>query len=87
MICLTLKSSQSFFVYHIQNKEFFLQKMSFLYKRGVEDWTKKWKEGFLTALTTAIKKDLTILIWKHSNELKVHKKTVRTAIKQFKPIL
>ena len=31
---------------------------------------------------TVIKKDSTMSIRKHSNELKVHKKTVRTAIKQ-----
>ena len=34
---------------------------------------KKWKVGFLIALTTAIKKDLTMSIRKHANELKVHK--------------
>ena len=42
----------------------------------------KRKEGFLTALAIAIKKDPTTSIRKHSNELKVHEKTVRTAIKQ-----
>ena len=44
--------------------------------------TKKWKEGFLTALSTAIKKDPTTSIRKHTMELKVHEKTMRTAIKQ-----
>ena len=48
----------------------------------VDDWTNKRKEGFLTALATAIKKDPTTSIRNHSNELKVHEKTVRTAIKQ-----
>ena len=48
----------------------------------MKDWTKKWKEGILTALATVIKKDRTTSIRKHDNELKVHKKTVRTAIKQ-----
>ena len=43
---------------------------------------KKRKEGFLTVFATAIKKDLTTSIIKHANELKVHGKTVRTAIKQ-----
>ena len=32
------------------------------------------------ALPTAIKKDITMSIRKYSNELKVHEKTVRTAI-------
>ena len=42
----------------------------------------KRKEGFLTALTTAIKKDPTTSIRKHANELKFYDKSVRTAIKQ-----
>ena len=41
----------------------------------------KRKEVFLTDLTMAIKKEPTISIRKHINELKVYKKTVRTAIK------
>ena len=40
------------------------------------------KSRFLTALTTVIKKDLTTSIRKHTNELKVCEKTVKTAIKQ-----
>ena len=43
---------------------------------------KKPKEDFLTILATVIKKDAKMTIRKHSNELKVHQKTVRTAIKQ-----
>ena len=43
---------------------------------------KKRKEGFLTALVTVIKKDPTTSIKKHANELKIHEKTVSTAIKQ-----
>ena len=46
----------------------------------MEDWIKK--KGFLTALAKVIKKDPTTSIRKHANELKVHEKTVRTAIKQ-----
>ena len=42
----------------------------------------KHKEGFLTALASAIKKDPTKSIRKYANELKVHEKTVKTAIKQ-----
>ena len=40
---------------------------------------KKRKEDFLT--NTAIKKDPISLMRKHPNELKVHEKIVRTAIK------
>ena len=43
---------------------------------------KKFKEGFLTAFATAIKKDPTTLISKQANLLKVHEKAVRIAIKQ-----
>ena len=43
---------------------------------------KKWKEGFLTALATANKKDPPTSVRKHANELKVYEKTGRTAIKQ-----
>ena len=76
MICLTPKPSQSFFVYRIQSEEKNWQKKSFLRKRWSGGLNKKWKESFLIA--TAIKKDPT----KHTNELKVIEKTVRTAIKQ-----
>ena len=48
----------------------------------MDDWIKKRKEGFSTALATAIKKDPTTSIRKHTNDLKVYKKNVRTAIKQ-----
>ena len=81
MICLTPKLSQSFYYYSIQNKVccFFLQKKSFLRKVGSGGLKKK---GFLTALTTAIKKDPTNSLRKHANKLKVYQKTVRTGIKQ-----
>ena len=55
--------------------------MIFLRKRGSRGLNKKWKEGFLTSLAKAIKNDLTS-IKKRANELKVHEKTKRTAIKQ-----
>ena len=42
----------------------------------------KKQKGFLTSLATAIKKEPTTSIRKHTKELKVHEKTVRTAIKQ-----
>ena len=59
---LNVKTSQnnlSFFVYRIQSKEdfFFLQEKSFLRKRGSGRLYRKRKEGFLSALATAIKKD------------------------------
>ena len=41
MICLKLKPSQSFFVYCIQSKEIFLQKKSFLRKKGSGGLNKK----------------------------------------------
>ena len=43
---------------------------------------KKQKESFLTALATVINMDPTMSLRKHANDLKVHEKTVRTAIKQ-----
>ena len=61
---------------------FYKKKKSFLRKREGGGLIKKRKEGFLTALVTAIKKDPTASIRKHANELEVHEKTVRTAIKQ-----
>ena len=59
MLCLMPKPQQSIFVYHIQSKEnfFFTEKQSFLRKRGSIGLNKKRKEGFSTALTTAIKMD------------------------------
>ena len=49
----------------------------------MEDWIKKnEKNTFLTTPTTVIKKDPTTSIKKHVYELKVHEKTVRTAIEE-----
>ena len=49
----------------------------------MDEWTKKKKKGaFLNAVARAIKKEPITSIRKHTNELKVYKKTVRTAIKQ-----
>ena len=61
MIRLTPKPSQSFFV---EAKKTFLQKNLFLKKRESGGLNKKWKEGFLTALFTAIKKNPTTSIRK-----------------------
>ena len=44
---------------------------------------KKTKKRILIALATAIKKDPSTSIRKHANELKVHEKIVRTAVKQY----
>ena len=65
---LNAETSQSFFfVYRLQSKEKFLQKRSFLRKREIGGLNKKRKEGFLTVLTAAIKKDPTTSIRKHTN--------------------
>ncbi len=53
----------------------------------MKDNFKKRKEGFLTAFATVIKKGPTTSIRKHANELKVHQKTVRTAIKDLSPLI
>ena len=42
----------------------------------------KTKRKFLTALATAINKELTTSIEKNFNEQRVYEKTVRTAVKQ-----
>ena len=42
----------------------------------------KTKKIFLTALTSVIKKDPATSIRKHANELNVHKRTMKTAVKQ-----
>ena len=57
MICLMLKTSQSLFIWYIQSKEKILQQKSFLRKKGSGGSNNKWKEGFLTALAMAIKKN------------------------------
>ena len=75
MICLMPKPSKTFFFYRIQSKEnFFTEKELFKEKKS-EGLNKKQKEGFLTALAMVIRKDPTILIRKHANEVKVYKKT------------
>ena len=84
MICLPPKPNQSFFVYRIQSKEnvffcfFFTEKELFKEKRGLSQNEMK----ILIALDEAIKKDPTTSIRKHTNEFKVHEKTVRTPIKR-----
>ena len=72
--------TKSKFLYPKQRKN--LQQKSFLRKSGSGGLNIKRNEGFLTALATAIKKDPTTSIRKHANELKVHEKTVKTAIKE-----
>ena len=66
--------------YTNQRKHFY-RKSSFK-KKGGGGSNKKRKEGFFTALDTVVKKDPTRSIRNHSDELKVHKKVVRRAIKQ-----
>ena len=69
---------------YVTQRIFFLLNVFLKEKGGVENWTKKikWKNGFLTALPKDIKKDPTLSIRKDGNELKVHEKTGKTAIKQ-----
>ena len=78
-ICLTPK--QVFCLLYTKKKKKILKK-SFLRKSGGGGWNKKRKEGFSNALAWVIKKDPTMPIRKYANELKVHEKTVGTAIKQ-----
>ena len=47
-----------------------------------KEWETKKKKKILTALAMTIKRDITMSIRKRGNELKLHKKTVKTAIKQ-----
>ena len=69
MICLTPKPSQSF-----KTKRAFKEKGEW----KIDQKTKR----MLFNCSHYVKKDSTTSIRKHTNELKVHKKTVRTAIKQ-----
>ena len=83
MIFLTAKPSQSVFgMRYTKQSKSILRKKSFLRKRGGGGPNKKRKESLLTALGGTIKKDPTTSLRKHSNKLEVHKKTVKTAIKQ-----
>ena len=59
----------------------FLEKKSFLREKENGGNEKMKRRPFLTALATVIKKDPTGSIRKHAKVLKVHEKTVRTAIK------
>ena len=67
---------------YINLKKMFYIKNNFLRKTGSRGLNKKWKQGFLTALPTEIKKYLTASIRKNANEWKVCDKTVRTVIKE-----
>ena len=58
---------------HKAKKNYFTERV--LRKRGKGGLNKKQKEGFLTSLTMGIKKDPTMSIRKHANELKIYKKT------------
>ena len=75
------QNNWSFFVYHIQSQEKFYKEKDLFKKKESGGLNKKQKEGFLITQASAIKKDPTMSIRKHTNELKVYEKTVRTAIK------
>ena len=62
-------------------KNFFYRKRVFLRKR-VWKTEQKTKRRLLTALAAVIMKEPRTSIRKHTNELKVHEKTMRTVIKQ-----
>ena len=79
IICLTPKTSKSFFVCKAK-KKFFTEKELFK-ESGERRIEHKTKRRLLTALVTGIQKDPTTSIIKHTNELKVYEKTLRTAIK------
>ena len=85
LICLMSKPSQNFFVYSIQSKEKFLTENELFKEKMCRIEQKKQKEGFFPALAMVIKKDPTMSIRKHTNELKVHKKTEDSNKTRFKP--
>ena len=62
-------------------RKFFTEK-KFLREMGSGRLNKQRKKAFFIALATVIKKDSTMSIRKHVNELKVYEKIERTAIKQ-----
>ena len=83
-----LKASQNFFVFHIQSKEKHFTPKGLFKEKGKWRFEQKMKRLVFTVRTTVIKKDPTTSIRKHANEVKVHKKTVRTAIEtRYKPRL
>ena len=66
-LCLLYIEERIFFFF------FFLHKRNFLRKKESGGLKKNnEKEGFVTVLSTAIKKDMTTSIRKHANELKIH---------------
>ena len=67
------------FTIYKAKKNFFKENLIFKNQR---EWRIEQKTNILTALATTLKKDPTTSIRKHTKELKVHEKTVRTAIKQ-----
>ena len=76
------KPRQSFFVRRIQiKKKKKCRKRVFLRKKGCDGLNKKRKRKLFNGSLYGEKKDPTTSIRKLDNELKVHKKTVRTTIK------
>ena len=71
------KGNNLFFFFSTE-KELFKEKR----ECRIEQKIKKKKSNFLTALSTAIRKDPTRSIRKQANELKVHEKTVKRVIEQ-----
>ena len=77
-LCLPY-TKQSFFVFFFF---FFFTEKQFFKEKGEWRIKQKRKEGFLTVLTTAIKKEPITSIKKHASELEVHEKMVGTVIKR-----
>ena len=82
MIFLKPRPTQSFFVCCIQSKEkFSTEKKKKIKQKGEWRIEQKMKRRLFNCSRIAIKKDLTMSIRKYANELNVHEKTVRRAIK------
>ena len=77
-----LKPSQSFFVYYIQSKENIFTAKRLFNEKESGGLNKKTKAFWLLSLRRLTMNDPTTSIRKHANELKVCKRTVRTAIEQ-----
>ena len=81
------KPKSGFFVYCIQKERKKFTEKELFKEKGEWRIEQKQKEGFLTTLATAIKKDPTMSIRKNVDELKVHKKLNQTIKQDLSPDL
>ena len=79
---LNAKPNQSFFTYRIQSKEKLSSEKSFLKEKGKQRVEKKIKRRLFNCFRNGDYEGPTASIRKHAIELKVHEKTMKTAIKQ-----